>query len=803
MNDLRFTVRQLFRKPAFTAIAVVTLALGIGACTALFSVIDATLLRSLPFPQADRLTVVWETNVSQGVKREGPSGPNFYDWREQSRSFQDMAAVELGSGTVTGLGEPRQIPAMRVTANLFSVLNVRPALGRLFAAEDGRGSRQALVVVSHDFWRHALGADPRIVGKTIMIDRISYEVLGVMASDFSLPFQSDLFVPWPDEELRFERSRLAHDLGVIGRLKPGVTSAQAEGELNAIAARLRAVHPELAGWSVSVLPLQTIASEYIRPALVALFCAVAFVLLIACMNVANLLLARAIVRAREMAVRAALGASRWRLVRQCLTESLVLGLAAGALGILLAAWGVSLLSVIVPHAVPVPDAAAEVTLRSFAIDGRVLAFSLVVSVLTSALFGVAPAVHAFKTDLIDSLKKASRSAAGGGRRLREALLVGEVALALVLLSAAGLTLKSFFRLQRADLGFRTDHLLTLEVELPTDSRYKTEREQGAFFGRVLERAAALPGVTSAAVTSILPLHNQDDRTRFLIENGPALPPNERLQADLRRVSPRYFQTMSIALKRGRLLDDRDAANAPLVGLVDEAFTSRFFTGQNPLGRHLLFGKTSLEIVGVVGDVKHVGADREFRPTLYLSFAQRPAARMNLVLRTAGDPGSLAASAKSAIWSIDRNQPIYRIESMQSVVAEATSAQRLTCSLLGIFAAVALLLAAVGIYGVMAYSVAQRTNEIGIRIALGSGQSSIFRLIVGRAMALVGISVVIGLAGAFAATRLLNSLLFGVGASDPVTFGVIVVLVAVVAFLAAWLPARRATRVDPIQALRTE
>ncbi|MEO5960158.1 MAG: ABC transporter permease [Opitutaceae bacterium] len=805
LSDLRLAVRQLAKSPGFTAVAILTLALGIGACTALFSIVNAVLLRPPPFSHVDQLTVIWETNAQQGVKREGPSGPDFYDWREQSRSFQDLAALELGSGTVTGLGEPRQIPAMRVTTNVFSMLNVRPALGRLFAPEDGRGGRQAFVIVTHDFWQRALGGDPQIVGKSVMIDLIPYQVIGVLGRDFWGPVQSDLFVPWPDDELRLQRGRLAHDLGVIGRLKPGVTAAQAESELNSIHARLRVAHPELAGWGVTLVPMQTVMTEYLRPALLALLGAVAFLLLIACTNVANLLLVRAVGRSREVAVRAALGASRWRLLRQFLTESLVLGLAAGVLGILLASWGVSLLSALVPATVPIPDAAAEVTLRAFEIDGRVLAFSLVVSLLTGILFGLAPAVHALKTDLIEALKQGTRTASGGGRRLREALLVAEVALALILLAGAGLTLKSFSRLQHADLGFRADHLLTLEMELPTDSRYRTTREQSAFFSRVLEQATALPGVTSAALTSILPLHNQDSRARFLIEHGPALPPNERLQADERFVSPGYFETMGVALKRGRLLDarGRDDANAPFVGLVDEALARRFFGDEDPIGRRLLFRNTHIEIVGIVGDVKHAGADREARPTIYLSFLQSPVSRMNLVLRTAGDPGSLAASAKRAIWSIDRDQPIYRVETMETVVAGATSAPRLTLSLLGVFAVVALGLAAVGIYGVMAYSVSQRTHEIDIRMALGARADDVLAHILRQGMTVVALGLATGLAATLALGQLAQAMLYQTSPRDPVTLIAIAALLAAVALLACWLPARRATKVDPMIALLTE
>ena len=804
-KDLLYAVRSLSRSPGFTAIALLTLALGIGANTALFSVVNSVLLRPLPFPDASQLTVVWEKNTQQGVKREGPAGPNLYDWREQSRSFQDLAGVELGTGTVTGLGEPRQVPALRVTTNLFPMLGARPALGRLFAREDGRGGRQALVIISRDFWQRAFNGDPAIVGKTVMIDLISYQVIGVLDRNFWFPLQADLFVPWPDDELHFHRGRLAHDLGVIGRLKPEITVAQAEAELNAIHAQLRRAHPELEGWGVTVVPLQSVITEYIRPALILLFCAVTCVLLIVCANVASLQLARALGRGREVAVRAALGASRGRLIQQFLTEGLVLSLAAGGLGTLLSFWGVSLLSAIVPTGIPIPDAAAEVTLRPFEIDGRVLAFSLVVSVFNGILFGLAPAMHALKTDVIEGLKQGSRNTTNGGRRIREVLLVSEIALALVLLAGAGLMLKSFSRLQQVDPGFRAGHLLTMEIELPTDSRYKTGPERSAFFSRVLEQMGSLPAVTSVAATSILPLHSQDQRTQFLIEGGPVLPANERFQSDVRQVSPGYFQTMGMPFKRGRLLDPHDSAEiaTPLVGLVDEAFVRRFFSAGNPLGRHLLLGEKRLEIVGVVGDVKHAGADRDSSPTLYVSFLQIPAERMNLVLRTTAAPASLVDGAKRAVWNVDHDLPVYRIESMEEVVAGATSTSHLTLLLLGLFAIVALGLAAMGIYGVVAYSVKQRTAEFGIRMALGAGRADILRHTLRDGMTVVGFGLVIGLAAALALGQIMQSMLYHTSPRDPTTLAGIALLLLVVSFIACLLPARRATKVDPMIALRTD
>jgi putative ABC transport system permease protein len=803
--DVRYAVRNWRLRPGFTAVAMGVLALGVGANTAIFSVVNSVLLQPLPFPHAGRLTVVWETNPQQGVRREGPSGPDFYDWREQSRLFEDMAAVNLGTGTVTGLGEPQQLPAMRVTTNLFGVLGARAALGRVFAPADGHGGRRPLVVVSYPFWQRALGGDPQAVGKTVMLDLIPYRVIGVLGRDFWLPLQSDLFVPWPDDELRYQRGRLEHDLGVFGRLRPGATVAQAAAELNGVQARLRAAHPEMEGWSVTAAPLERVTVEYLRPALEVLFGAVVLVLLIASTNVANLLLARAVGRRQEVAVRTALGAGRWRLARQFVVESLALSAAAGALGTMLAWWGIPLVAALVPATVPIPDAAAEAVVRGISMDGRVLAFSLAVSAATGLLFGLAPALHAMRSSMVEGLKLGSRSVAGGRRRLREGLLAAQVALALVLLAGAGLMVKSYARLREANLGFRADHLLTMEMELPTDTRYRHDDEQSAFFERVLEAARGLPGVRSAAVTSVLPLHPQDARVGFLIENGPVLPAHERLQADWRRVSAGYFETMGIGLLRGRLLDRLDDRRdgAVLRGVIDEAFARRFFGASDPLGRRLVLGRSQVEIVGVVGNVKHVGAAREFRPTVYVSFQVIPADRMNLVLRTAGDPAGAAAAAKAAVWRIDRDQPIYRVETMEQVVAEAESAPRLTLRLLGVFAAAALALASFGIFGVVAYTVSLRKREIGIRMALGADSRLVRRLVVGQGMRTAGVGMAAGLAASLGATRLMAGVVYGVSASDPAVLALVCAVLGTAAVAASWLPAMRAGRIDPVVVLREE
>lgn len=800
--DLRYAFRMLAKSPGFSIVAVLVLALGIGANTAIFSVINSLLLRPLPFHDSDRLALIWETNAKQGISREGPSGSNFLDWKAQSHSFKDMAALEIGTGTVTGFGEPEQVPALRVSTNLLTMLGARPALGRVFTPEDGKGGRQNIAVLSYGFWKSHYGANPGVIGKTVMLDLLPYTVIGVTAAGFWEPVPSDVFVPWPDQELK-GKARLAHDLGVIGLLQPGVTADQAQAELNTIADGIRRSSPELAGWGVTVVPMQKALVQSIKPALLVLFGAVAFVLLIACTNVANLLLARAAGRRREVAVRVALGAGHLRLARQFLAESLVLGLLGGGLGLLFALWGVAVIGAALPGNIPLADADASVLLARTSVDGRVLLFSMAVSVLTGILFGLAPALHALKTDVHEGLKQGARGSDGDTHAIRRALLIAEVAGALVLMVGASLMLKSFSRLESADIGFRADHLLTMEMELPTDSRYQKPPEQSAFFQQVLEKISVLPGVHSAAVTAILPLTQQDQRARFLIENGPPLPQGQRLAADYRRVSPSFFQTLGVPLLRGRLLEEHDGPDAPSVAVIDETMARRWWPNENPVGRRLVTGMGPIEIVGVVGAVKHAGLEKDARPTVYVSYRQHAADRMSLVIRTVQDPNSLAKGAKHAIWSVDHDQAIYRVESMDEVVSAAGATPRVTVVLLASFAVTALLLATLGIYGVMAYLVSQRTREIGIRVALGAGGADVLRLVVGQGLSMTAVGVAVGLAAAAVLTRFLSALLYEVSAIDPAIFAAMAVLVSLVAMAASYLPARRAATVDPVVVLREE
>lgn len=805
LQDIRYGIRTLGKSRGFTVVAVLALALGIGANTAIFTVVNAVLIRPLPYRDSDRLVAIWENNLPQGWNRMGVSGPAYIDWQEQSRLFEGLSLHEPGSGTLTGLGEPEQIPGMRVTTNFFTLLGARAQYGRLFTADEARGGRHNVMVVTHGFWRRRLGSDPNVIGKVFQLDGLPYTVVGVLSQDFWFPVSSDGFVPWDRDELR-KMNRASHSFGVLGRLRPGVTVEQAGAELNSLQRRIGERYAGMRDWGATVLPLKQVLVEYIRPALLVLLGAVGFVLLIACTNIANLLLARGASRGKEIAIRTALGAGRRRLIRQFLTESVLLGLAGGALGLLLAVWGTGVLSRVLPSHIPVPEAAAQVALARIAVDGWVLLFTLLISVATGVLFGLAPALAAVHANTGEALKDGGRSGSGSGQqRLRGALVVSEVALALVLLVSAGLMMRSFWRMQKSSPGFNADHVLTAEMELPTDSKYRDSRQWAATFERFLERVKELPGVRSAALTHIVPLTEYESKESFEIEGRPALAPGERLGADWRAVSPGYFRTFGIPLLRGRDFTALDHAEAPCVIAVDENLARMHFRGEDPIGRRLVFKRfrSTCEIVGVVGPVKHAGVDKNPRPTLYFAFTQAREARMSLVVRTAADPAGLINAVKKAVWSVDRDQPLYNIRTMDELLSDSASAPRFTLVLLAAFAALAITLAAVGIYGVMSYTVNQRKHEMGIRIALGAQVGDVLRLVVGQAMALALAGVAIGLVIALAVTRLLATLLYGVSSTDVPTFATVALTLSAVALAASYIPARRATRIEPLVALRYE
>lgn len=806
IQDLRYGARVLLKHPGFTLIAILTLALGVGANTAIFSFVNAILLRPLPYRSADRLVLVWENNLQRGWNRAGPSAPTFLDWQEQSQAFEDLALLEPGSGSFTGLGEPLQIPALRVTTNFLPLLGAQLTRGRLFSTAEGGGGRQNVVIITHGLWARSYGSDANVIGSKMQLDGLPYTIIGVLAPDFSFPLASDLFVPWDRGELR-QRDRSDHDFGVIGRLKPGVTVEQADTELNTISQRLAKSYPEMAQWGVTVVPLQRALVEYIRPALLVLLGAAGFVLLIACSNVATLLVARGASRQREIAIRSALGASRWRLARQFLAESLLLGVAGGVLGLLIAVWGADLLKVLVPQQIPIPDASAEAFLPSVNLDARVLSFSLLLSLATSFIFGLAPALAAAKTDPNEALKEGGRGISGGLRqqRLRSLLVVSEIALALVLLLGAGLMIRTFWQLQQVNPGFQADHLLTAEIELPSDTKYKERQEQAAIFERFLDRVRAVPGVRTAALAQIVPMTQHEDGTGFLIDGRAPRSQSENMAAEFRAVSADYFHTLAIPVLQGRGFTEYDRAETPRVVVIDSSLARLYWPNENPLGQQLRFRRQGAlyEIVGVVGAVKHGGLDKQAKPTIYAPFLQVPRMRMSLLLRTTLAPASLANDVKAAVWAVDKDQPIYNLKTMDEIIAETKSTPRLTLVLLSLFSGLALLLAAVGLYGVMSYLVAQRTHEIGIRLALGAQAGDVLKLIVGQGMALALLGVSLGLGAALALTRLMARLLYGVSATDPLTFAVVALLLSLIALLACYLPARRATRIDPLVALRHE
>ena len=796
---------MLRNTPGFTAVAVLALALGIGANTAIFSVVNSVLLRPLPYPDADRMVVVWENNVATGWNRTGPAPPNYLDFRDQNRTFQDMCLFDHGSGTVTGFGEPEQVPGMRVTANFFDVFGAGVSLGRTFLPEEGRGGKHNVVIVSRNFWLRHFNGDPAAIGKRLMLDGLPYTIVGVLRADFWSPIPTELFAPWSDEDLR-GFSRMAHDFTIVGRLKPGVPAARAIEDLAAIERRTAESFAPLKGWSVTVMPMQEALVGNLRAGLLVLLAAVGFVLLIACANLANLLLARSAARQRETALRIALGAGRARLVRQFLTESALLGLAGGGLGLLLALWGVDLLQHTVPMHIAVGEAPSNILRPDIVMDLRVLGFTLAVSLGTGLLFGILPALAASRADVNEGLKEGGRhTASASGLRLRNGLVVAETALALVLLIGAGLMIKSFWRMRQADPGFRPNNVLTVEMELPSDSKYRETAQQAEVFRRILERAERLPGVRAAALVNILPMDfAREARTAFTIDGEPPLAPGQFLSADFRVASPDFLTALGIPLVRGRAFTGHDDLTRPLVVLIDETAARRYFPdGANPIGRRLRAGKSVREIVGVIGAVRSSGLDKQPMPTVYLPFLQAARPRMSLAVRTAGDPLAMASAAKSAVYAVDKDQPVYNVRSMEQVAAEAEATPRFTLALLGVFAGVALLLAAMGLYGVISYAVSQRTAEIGVRMALGASGAAVLGMVLRQGIALVGAGVALGLAAAFALTRLLGSLLYGASATDPAVFAGTATVLAVVALFAAFVPAFRATRVDPIVSLRYE
>jgi len=795
-HDLRFGARMLFRNPGFTLIAVVTLALGIGANTAIFSVVNAVLLRPLPYPEPGRLVRFWETNPGRGWLEFAASAPNFAHWRKQQSVCEQLAAYEFNTFNFTGSGEPERVAALRVTANLFSVLGVAPAHGRDFLSEEEQSGRNHVAILSNGLWRRRFGADPNLIGRQIQLSGESYTVVGVMPPHFQLTEGTELWTP-----LTLRTNSSGHNLSVIGRLKPGVSLAQAQASMGAIARQLEQQYPELnTGWGVRMSAFYDwIVPEQIRRSMLTLFTAVGFVLLISCTNVANLLLARASARRMEMAIRASMGASRWRVTRQLLTESLLLSTLGGLVGLLLAFWCTGLIKANTALNIP--------RLNETRLDVKALGFTFLIALGAGLIFGLAPAWQASKLALNETLKEGGLSGGGGKRqRLRGALVIAEVALALTLLVGAGLMIRSLMRLQNVPLGFAPNHVLTMQLALPT-AKYGQGAPRVNFFNQLLQRLRATPGVIDASAIYNLPLAGGDWAEEVTLEGRDAAPSGTPLPAEVNAVTPRYFQTMGIPLLAGRDFTEQDRGafwlgESPWTLIVNETFARRYWPNENPIGKRFRFGDNVFgTVIGVVGDVRSQSLEREARPAFYVSHGHFSWPTLTIVVRASAPPESMTAALRAQVYALDHDLPVYNIRPMEQIVSNAAGQPRFQTLLLGLFGAAALSLAAIGIYGVMAYTVTQRTHEIGVRMALGARTRDVLRHVLGQGMKLVLMGATLGLAGAFVAARALKSMLFVVSPADPLTFAAVTVFLALVAFAACWIPARRATKVDPLVALR--
>jgi predicted permease len=800
-QDVRYGLRMLAKTPGFTAIAVLTLALGIGANTSIFALVDTVLLRPLPYRYPDRLVTVWSYNAAKGYDTDLVSPLDYQDWKSQNDVFESMGASTDVTYTLTGLGEPSLVIAYEFSADYFHVLGVAPLLGRAFLAEEEQPGKNHVVVLSYSFWQSHFGGNRDVAGKSITLDGQPYTITGVMPPDFKYPSFTELWTPYtvlPEAA----NDRAYRYLRVMARLKPGVTLQQALAEMNAIAGRLAVAYPSTNrdDAATNLIALRQMISGDVRPALLVLLAAVGAVLLIVCTNVANLLLARAAVRQKEVAVRAALGASRVRLLRQFLTEALLLSLAGGTLGVLLASWCTGALvhmfpptifNLSIPNIVRIP------------IDGWVLGFALSLCLFTSLVFGIVPALQlCAKPNQV--LKESGRGLAGvPGSRFRSALVIVELALSLILLTAAGLTLRTFRYLLSEDLGFSPDHVLTMRV-LPLSTKYKSDAERLRFAEETLQGIRSVPGVQAAGIVTFLPLSGWEGRRGVALKSE-GLPLNQRPVALWSAATPDYFRAMSIPLLSGRTFAEQDRPGAPNVAIISQSLATRLTPRSDPVGQQIVVDDVEgpVEIVGVVGDVRQSGATSSRSPELYLAFAQNPAPVFCYAIRTAVDPQSVVKAAERAIWQADDQQAVGFVMPMDHLTAESLAPQRVVMLILSAFGGVALLLAAIGIYGVIASFVTQRRQEFAIRTALGARAADVLWLVIQQSLKLVLSGVLIGLAGALLLTRFLASLLFGVRPIDPMTLLLGVATLAGAAFLATVIPARRATRVDPMVALRYE
>ncbi len=799
-KDIRYGIKSLLKHPAFTAVGLITLALGIGANTAIFSVVNAVLLRPLPFNEPERLVWVWDTQPQ--LATAPTSLPDFLGWKEQNQSFEHLAAYLNGSMFVDAGDGTADVHVGLVTPELFSVFHVSPILGRTFTDEETLPGRFRVAVLSHSMWQNRFAADANVVGRTIQLSGAAYTIIGVMPAGFSYPNRAELWRP-----LIIDRAKLdpgPHYLNVVGRLKPGVTLSQAQADMSMIAARLAQQYREKnAGHGVKLERLANVVVGDIGLPLYVLLGAVGFVLLIACANLANLMLARVGARQKEIALRTALGASRFRIVRQLLIESVMLAIGGGVIGLLLAFWGVRWIVSLSADTIP--------RVNEISVDPGVAAFTLLISVATGVLFGLAPALQVSRPDLTDALKDSGRSTAGlRTNRLRGALVVSEVALSLVLLVGAGLMIRSFAKLNEVDPGFKPGEVLTLGVTL-LRTKYAEDQQVAQTFSQILDHAGNTPGVLSVAATSALPLTGSNTSDSFTIEGRPPIAKEAEPSTEYLVVTPRYFESMGIPLLSGRDFANTDTRESPNVAVINDAFARRHFAGENPLGHRLKLqgqARDPLLIVGVINNVRNMALDEPTTPEVYVPYLQDPLGTnyqrsMTIVARANSDPGAIAAPLRAAVTSADKSLPVYRLKTMTEHLHDSLARRRFSLILLSVFSCVALALAAVGIYGVISYGVSQRTHEMGIRIALGAQPRDVVQLVVRQAMMLTLAGVGIGLAASLALSRLIKGLLFSVSETDPMTLVVISLLMTSIALLACLLPARRATKVNPLVALKYE
>ena len=800
LSDVKHGLRVLLRTPLFTVCTIAALAIGIGATTALFSVVHALLIRALPYHNAEQLVVMWEHNLPRNRPRNVISPANFLQWRERSRSFDSMAAFSQNRVTLTGSGEPTELATVTVTANMFDVLGVGPMLGRGFASGED-ATAPPVMILSEPAWIRQFGGDRSVLGRKVTINGEPVTIVGVMPRGFEIfGLPADVYMPFRD--LPASSKPRGRSLIGLGRLKPGVTRDQAQAEMEGVMAALTSEWPDFdTGWTINLVPLREQLVGDVRLAVLALFGAVGAVLLIACGNIGSLMLTRASGRRRELAIRSAIGAATGRLLAQLISESLMLSLAGGVLGIVLASWLLSGLSTWVGARLPIA------LLSQVTIDPAVLAFAAIVTVLTTLICGLAPAIGATGGLLVTALRDGAPSVSGGrrGRIIRQTFVMAEIALAVTVLCGAGLLGRSLIELQRVKPGFTAESALSLRVTLPQRS-YADSNAQHIFYQRVIEGLSALPQVTSVGGTSFLPLAGVGPGTSFWRADAPQPPPNERPVADARPVTPGYFTAMQIPMLAGRDVTDADTQDREPVAVINETFARQIYPGDNPIGRKFILNlgnEQPHEIIGVVGDVKLTTVDGEIRPTAYLSSRQYAFGLMNFVVRTAGDPARLAPAAVRVVHDIDPLLPVSAVRPLEEVFAESIARPRLTAVTMTVFAGAALLLAALGVYGIVAYSVSQRSREFGIRVALGAKPSQIIGMVVGQNLRIVALGLGAGLVAAIPATRLMRGLLYQVGPNDPATFAAIGLLLAVIAIVASYLPARRGTQVDPVVTLKSE